>query len=1188
MRKSKIYFSILFLFSLISIGHAQTNLFTAANVANTYYIPAPFTNPASNALYDGLVTTFANYVAPAGQVRNIIVKLKVPTRIQYFSLSSTTVAFSPSQITLSGSNDSTTWTTLTTKTGNAETITTQFINTTSYLYYRFALTPYSSTSLYMRPTEIAAYTTPPPPSVPTLTATALTVGTTVRLNWTATTTTNTAFFSGYEIQRSMDGVNFSPLVNVTAPTIAYTDSTTKQSTSYWYRIRARVDTLFSAYSTIKKVTTASDILDVAPTLNVSLRKGYFIPLDWNQIMLTPGSYELYKSNDSINFTLLATVDKFSRSYSDTITDTTKSYFYKVRGVNYISNSPYSNIVKVSDSLTASPTIVAANPGEIGSAANIVWLNYSDNKVYQTKIERSTDSINFTQVAILPQTEQVYNDTSLTNAKKYFYRIRMFNILGNSPYSNIIQVTTVNDTLKNVPVLTAASSTGTQANLAWADAFNTPVGGGYEIEQSSDGVNFISLGKVDKTITSYQVQSLNLNTKYYFRIRAYNYNSKSPYSNIATTTTNNISATADITYDGGNLYVNAENQSGGVTSADNAEGSSKLIDHSISTKFLVFTDQLSGTLNCIYKPTGKYIVSSYAIGTAGDAPERDPKDWTFSGSNDSTNWVVLDTRTEQLGDVPRFTYFNYSIANPGTVAYKYYRLSITENNGGSNVRFQIAEWPIYGTPTSAPNIPQSFKVTDSTASSLSLGWTQDVSDTSRHLTNFVLQRGLDRLNFTTVNSRLPLSARSFVDQGLLDSTVYYYRIQAVDSIKSVYTGWSSIAAGMTKVTPGIPHVPILSLGTISDSTISIRWTNRATNATGFKIERSTDGINFVQIDSVSSNITSYTNYPVWAAYQYYYRIRAYNSNGNSSYSNTVSTFTTGFNRAPMTSTPVIYRKVCAAAGKYSFSIGGIVPGPNFERTQSIKVVKVTADSLSLFSGFGFDSTVTNGVVNYSFTTNNTVVPGDTATILVTVRDNGGILNSGTDSLIIPVKIYFTPLTLTVTADKNINNVPRYALVTLTASTSEPATTSYNWTSTNSDDIVGASNLLKLQLRPLRTETITVTATSTQGCTATTSIVVKPQDSLVVSNILTPNGDGINDKWIVWGIENMTNNSVKVVDRSGRVVFTQTNYQNGWDGKYNGNYLPEGAYFYIVDYNVPNGSGGTSKIQSKGVLTIIRNR
>ncbi|SEC70210.1 gliding motility-associated C-terminal domain-containing protein [Maribacter dokdonensis] len=72
-------------------------------------------------------------------------------------------------------------------------------------------------------------------------------------------------------------------------------------------------------------------------------------------------------------------------------------------------------------------------------------------------------------------------------------------------------------------------------------------------------------------------------------------------------------------------------------------------------------------------------------------------------------------------------------------------------------------------------------------------------------------------------------------------------------------------------------------------------------------------------------------------------------------------------------------------------------------------------------------------------------------------------------------------------------------------------------------------------------------------------------LVPAQAFTPNGDGINDTWMVPGINNYPNNLVKVFNRWGHEVFVSSSYQNDWNGKHksNSSLLPAGSYLYVID-------------------------
>ena len=70
--------------------------------------------------------------------------------------------------------------------------------------------------------------------------------------------------------------------------------------------------------------------------------------------------------------------------------------------------------------------------------------------------------------------------------------------------------------------------------------------------------------------------------------------------------------------------------------------------------------------------------------------------------------------------------------------------------------------------------------------------------------------------------------------------------------------------------------------------------------------------------------------------------------------------------------------------------------------------------------------------------------------------------------------------------------------------------------------------------------------------------------------TPNGDGVNDSWMIPGIDNYSNTTVTVYNRYGHEVFSAVNYRNDWRGNYSSNsdLLPPGSYLYVIDLG--NGS------------------
>lgn len=120
-----------------------------------------------------------------------------------------------------------------------------------------------------------------------------------------------------------------------------------------------------------------------------------------------------------------------------------------------------------------------------------------------------------------------------------------------------------------------------------------------------------------------------------------------------------------------------------------------------------------------------------------------------------------------------------------------------------------------------------------------------------------------------------------------------------------------------------------------------------------------------------------------------------------------------------------------------------------------------------------------------------------------------------------------------------------------------------------------------VKPDVTTTFTVTVTNANGCSTTESITIEVEKDYKVSpqTMITPNGDGKNDVWIIKNIDAYPDNEVKVFDATGRLVYRKQRYNNSWDGTSNGQPLPTGSYSFIIYF-------GEQKALVKGYLTILK--
>lgn len=112
---------------------------------------------------------------------------------------------------------------------------------------------------------------------------------------------------------------------------------------------------------------------------------------------------------------------------------------------------------------------------------------------------------------------------------------------------------------------------------------------------------------------------------------------------------------------------------------------------------------------------------------------------------------------------------------------------------------------------------------------------------------------------------------------------------------------------------------------------------------------------------------------------------------------------------------------------------------------------------------------------------------------------------------------------------------------------------------------------------------LTVTDENGCTDSDSMKVNLEyvDFCFVPNSFTPDGDGVNDYFQIFVTEGISF-TLRIFDRWGEMIFVSSTAQEGWNGTYKGNPVPNGTYVYQVEYQVANGD----QLSKSGALTLIR--
>lgn len=140
--------------------------------------------------------------------------------------------------------------------------------------------------------------------------------------------------------------------------------------------------------------------------------------------------------------------------------------------------------------------------------------------------------------------------------------------------------------------------------------------------------------------------------------------------------------------------------------------------------------------------------------------------------------------------------------------------------------------------------------------------------------------------------------------------------------------------------------------------------------------------------------------------------------------------------------------------------------------------------------------------------------------------------------------------------------------------------YQWASDISLSDSTVSNPL---VRPLVTTTYTCVIINDSGCADSVAFTVNVDRRLdvVPERAFTPNNDGNNDTWYIEKMDLYPDCRLTIFNRQGITIYEQENYSNlqPWDGTANGNFVPPGVYFYLINCGEEAGS-------QTGSITIIR--
>lgn len=640
-----------------------------------------------------------------------------------------------------------------------------------------------------------------------------------------------------------------------------------------------------------------------------------INLAWNDNSDNETSFKIERSPDgTTGWTQVGTAGANLTSYQSKALQENTPYFYRVRAANAIGNSPYSN--------TASAVTQLGPPGALSATAatqtriDLAWVDNSSSES-GFRIERSPAGAGaWTGVYTATANTSTYADTGLAVENAYDYRVRAFSAGGTSAWSN----TASEITLPNLPLapggLLAVADSQTQIVLTWTDTITNETG--FDVQRSLIGTpqsgDWMDVGALPANTTTYLSQGLNGDTTYYYRVRATNRAGSSGWSNTASAATLPYAASAPL-----DLVATAVSPGqinlAWTDGSDNEAGFK--IEQSLSgtggwgeagsvpaggTAYAVTTGLAADT---------RYFFRVYAYNAGGASPYSNTAEartlpeppaapaglsagalsqtqiglsWTDSSANEAgfklercTGPACTDFTLVAMLGAGAVQYVDAGRTTGQIYRYRLYAYNAGGNSAFSNIASASASLPP----------PSNLKAAGVSASQVTLTWT----DNSANEAGFQVERcsGEACTGFVTV-ATLPAGAGQYEDGGLASATLYQYRVAAY--IPGGDPSYSGVTQARTR--GPTPRAPEDLAAQFAPGGIQLGWSDRSepgNNETGFVIERSLTGgtslTEWAEIARVGADEAAYFDPTAACDTTLYYRVRAFNTNGESAASNPAS-------------------------------------------------------------------------------------------------------------------------------------------------------------------------------------------------------------------------------------------------------------------------------------------------------------
>ncbi len=688
---------------------------------------------------------------------------------------------------------------------------------------------------------------------------------------------------GYKVYRSTSAtVGYAKIADISINSTTSYEDTTVNDGIYYYKLKA-----FDSYGQSDYSNFDSGYMKELPVpANLSASDGLYrdrVELSWDSV-IEADDYNIYRSSTqtgTFSFIGSSTTNSFDDNPADT-----SVYYYKVKSSDQYGESDFSNADSGSIKILQAPTNINATDGTYTDKIQVSWDSVTDATEYE--VYRSSTSGGVDQTLIGNVTGTTYDDNP-QNTSTYYYSVKAIDAYGESDMSSTDSGNMMS-AFASTPDGLTASQGGYRDKIIVS--WNSLTGAdGYQVYRSTtiDGI-YSMIGNT--TGTSYDDTDYPGNTStYYYKINAYKSNGYSDFSSVVSGYRMELSAPINLTASDGLYRDRVEISWGGVPEATEYEvfratsstGSYSSVGNTTTNSF----DDMPPDTNTYYykvKSIDQYGISddysNYDAGSrktlavplnvnASDGLYRDRIEISWDNVPEATgykiyrststtgNYTLIDTVTSST---------NYSDYPSDTITY-YYKIKSTDAYGDSDFSDYEA-----GFRKDLP-APINVSATDGVyRDRIVISW-DNVSDADE----YKVYRATTSTGY--YNLLGTVSSTTYTDYPS-DMATYYYKVRSSDAYGD--SQLSDFDSGYRKELPA-PSWITASDGTYRDR-IDIDWSS-VVGATGYKIYRSDySSGTYSLIDTIYSGSTTSTTDNPGDTETYYYKVKAFDSYGDSDFSN----------------------------------------------------------------------------------------------------------------------------------------------------------------------------------------------------------------------------------------------------------------------------------------------------------------